>query len=178
MYEQTDEELMLRVMNGDPAAYNTLFVRHKVGVWSFVRRLNRIEALAEEAFQETWLKVFRSRVTYKAGSKFRSWVFTIAANTSRDLKRRESRRIETVEMVREPPAPSKTMGDEAKILSAIDQLSDTLREPFILGALQGFDHNEIAEVLGISPSNARARMSRARATLRENLSQSGLGDES
>ena len=178
MYEQTDEDLMLSVMNGDRAAYNALFDRHMGSVWSFVRRLCRVEATAEEAFQETWLKVFRARATFKVGAKFRSWLFTIAANTSRDLKRREARRIETVELVIEPQAPAKTVGDEARILAAIDQLSDTLREPFILGAIQGFDHNEIAEVLSITPANARARVSRARAALREHLSHSGLGDES
>jgi len=169
---------MLSVMNGDRAAYSALFERHTASVWSFVRGLCRVEATAEEAFQETWLKVFRARATYKVGAKFRSWLFTIAANTSRDLRRREVRRIETVELVKEPSSPSKTMGDEAKILAAIDKLSETLREPFILGAIQGFDHNEIADVLGITPANARARVSRARATLREHLRGSGLGEES
>ena len=178
MYEQTDEDLMLSVMNGDRAAYNALFDRHTGSVWSFIRRLCVVNSTAEEAFQETWLKVFRARHTFKVGAKFRSWLFTIAANTSRDLRRREARRIETVELVTEPSAPTKKLGDEATILAAIDQLSDTLREPFILGAIQGFDHNEIAEVLSITPDNARARVSRARAALREKLKASGLGENS
>jgi RNA polymerase sigma-70 factor (ECF subfamily) len=57
------------------------------------------------------------------------------------------------------------------IHAAVAQLPDTLREAFLLGAVQGFDHNEVAQALDITPSNARARISRARAQLREALGE-------
>jgi RNA polymerase sigma-70 factor (ECF subfamily) len=168
---QSDEDLMLLVQHGDEAAYAELFARHQRAVYGYARRFIRDDAQAQEVFQDTWLKVHRARQTYRKGARFKTWLFAIAANTTRDAHRHSQRRIQTVEShieARSTPAQP-TVGMD--IHAAVAQLPDTLREAFLLGAVQGFDHNEVAQALDITPSNARARISRARAQLREALGE-------
>jgi RNA polymerase sigma factor (sigma-70 family) len=166
----SDEELMRRVQQGDKSSYHTLFDRHNRAIFGYLRRFSPIESVAEEMFQETWLKVYRSRHTWHPKQNFRPWLYQVATNTARDVARRSTRRIEEVPADREHENPrshdaTSTMDLEA----AIEQLPDHLRTAFLLGPVQGFDHKEIAEMLEITPDNARARISRARAALREEL---------
>ena len=160
---------MLQVQQGDEPAYSELFARHQRAVFGYTKRFIRDEARAQEVFQDTWLKVHRARHTYKEGARFKTWLFAIAANTTRDAYRSTQRRIQTVDSpVEARVAPSRPT-DSADIYAAIDSLPDPLKEAFYLGAIQGFDHNEVAAALDISPGNARARISRARSHLREKL---------
>lgn len=164
----TDEELMQRVQAGDAASYQALFDRHNRAVYGFLLRSAGRPEHAAELFQETWLKVHRARQTWDSGQRFRPWLFGIAANTRRDAARRAGRQLPTVELL-ESPAPRARPEDHITLERAIAELPEPLREAFLLGAVHGFDHNEVAEQLGISPDNARARISRARAALRRTL---------
>ena len=125
----------------------------------------------QEAFQEAWLKVHRARNTYQEGSRFKTWLYTITANTTRDAYRKSQRRIQTVDSPIEARTKPHSPTAGLDIQNAIDALPDTLREAFLLGAIQGFDHKEVAEALQISPDNARARISRARSQLRKALQE-------
>ncbi|MCB9746158.1 MAG: sigma-70 family RNA polymerase sigma factor [Alphaproteobacteria bacterium] len=165
----SDEELMERVQADDAAAYRVLFDRHNRTVYGYLLRKTRQPELAAELFQETWLKVHRARSTWNPGQAFRPWLFSIAVNTRRDSGRRDQRRIDTVELTRPTPAPRNRPEERLTLEAAIDKLPEPLREAFLLGAVHGFDHNELAEQLGISAANARARVSRARKALRELL---------
>ncbi len=168
----TDEELMLRVQQGDRFSYQALFERHQNSVYGYLVRRTRRGVQAEDLFQETWLKVYRSRATYKAGQKFKPWLFRIASNTFHDALRTSARRIDEVELDREHTSrTAKPAGGTLDVEAAIASLPDPLREAFLLGPVQGFDHREVAEMVGISPDNARARISRARAALRTALAK-------
>lgn len=165
----TDEELMVRVQQGDEAAYGTLFQRHQRTVYGFLLRKTRDPERASDLFQETWLKVHRGRQTWKRGQPFRPWVFGIALNSFRDAGRKDSRTIDTVDVELQHPTRREAHEDRLTLEAAIDKLPDTLRDAFLLGVVHGLDHNEVAEQLTISPDNARARISRARASLRKLL---------
>jgi RNA polymerase sigma-70 factor (ECF subfamily) len=171
----SDEDLMLLVQKGDEHAYAELFARHKGGVYGYTRRFIRDEAQAQEVFQEAWLKVHRARKTYRKGARFKTWLYAITANTTRDAYRKSQRRIQTVDSAVEASAPQATPTSGLDLQAAIAALPDTLREAFLLGAIQGFDHNEIAAALDIRPANARARISRARTALKQSLGP--LNDE-
>lgn len=168
---QSDEDLMLLVQKGDEQAYAELFARHKRSVYGYTRRFIRDEARAQEVFQDTWLKVHRARGTYHEGARFKTWLFTIAANTTRDAHRRSQRRIQTVDSPIEARSKNEKPTLGMDIHAAVAQLPENLREAFLLGAVQGFDHNEVAKALEITPANARARISRARAQLRQSLEE-------
>lgn len=168
----TDEELMQRVQAGDAVSYQALFDRHNRAVYGFLLRSTGQPEHAAELFQDTWLKVHRARQTWNADQRFRPWLFGIAANTRRDAARRAGRQVATVELT-ESPAPGARPEVQLTLERAITALPEQLREAFLLGAVHGFDHNEVADQLGISPDNARARISRARATLRKALGVEG-----
>lgn len=171
MNDASDEELMDRVQNGDRDAFSTLFARWRTPIWGYlVRRSNDPEGSAE-LFQDVFLRVWRSAHTWQSDQRFRPWVFRVATNVLRDHLRASRREVDVVEI---DPERAPTTGALESVASvdlerAMGRLPDTLREAFLLGAVHGLDHNEVAAALDITPANARARISRARATLRELL---------
>lgn len=161
---------MTLVQSGDPGAYQELFSRHSRPVLGYLRRRVRDEELAADLFQETWLNVHRGAHTFRSGQRFRPWLFGIAVNTIRDSYRKQGRRIQTTEMTVEPGvAPRSNPMARLNLEAAIDTLPEHLKEAFMLGAVQGFNHREVAAQLDITPDNARARISRARSHLRKLL---------
>jgi len=162
---------MIRTREGDAVAYEALFARHQRSVYGFLVRRAGDSERAGELFQETWMKVYRGRGTWREGQRFRPWLFGIAINTARDAERRARRRIQTVHIDDAPPAVTRSEAHALRMTleHAIDALPPNLKEAFLLGAVLGFDHRELAEQLEISPANARTRISRARAQLRKTL---------
>jgi RNA polymerase sigma-70 factor (ECF subfamily) len=168
--DPTDEELMEQVQAGNERAFTALFERHRAPLYGFVLRMTREEAAAEDCFQEAFLSVHRAKLTWsRAAGSFRSWLFRIATNAVRDHQRRLVRRPLLL-LEEELPLPVRDFPEERLMLErALAQLAPHLREAFLLGAMHGLDHAELAEALDISPDNARARVSRARIQLRQIL---------
>lgn len=179
-----DEELMQLVQAGNQDAFSALFARYQGPVWSFLVRRTGDRELSAELYQEVFLRIWRSAKTFDPKHAFKPWLYRIAANVARDRFRREQRRVDTVEYDGERGGetfwrPEQTAHNlhplnGVDVERAIAALPDTLREAFLLGAVQGLDHNEIAEALDITPANARRRISRARAQLRETLTERGV----
>lgn len=165
----SDEALMDYVQQGSVDAFATLFARHRAPLYGYLLRMTRRPEVADELFQEAFLSVHRARATWSsADGSFRSWLYRIATNALRDGQRRAARRPEhlgeDVDLVTvDLPA------DRIALERALGGLPNNLRDAFLLASVHGFDHNEIAGALDISPDNARARVSRARARLRELL---------
>lgn len=163
---------MEQVQRGDGAAFTVLFNRYRSSLYAYLVRLSGRQELADEVFQETFLNVHRARATWSANhGSFRTWLFRIATNAARDRARHAARRPEVLSddwvlTHREYPA------DRIALERAMADLPVHLREAFLLGAVQGFDHNEIAAALSVTPDNARARLARARSRLRELLEES------
>lgn len=163
---------MRRVQQGDKSSYHTLFDRYNRAIFGYLRRYSPTEPIAEEMFQETWLKVYRARHTWHTNQAFRPWLYRVATNTARDTSRRTTRRIEEVPADREHENPlARDTTKALDIETAVHQLPEHLKTAFLLGPVHGFDHKEIAEMLDITPDNARARISRARAALRNELGE-------
>ena len=161
---------MRRVQQGDKSSYQTLFARHNRAIFGYLRRFTLSEHQTEELFQETWLKVYRARNTWQPSKAFKPWLFQVATNTARDASRRTTRRIEEVSTDRDHEnMRSHKLVSTMDLEAAIEALPDHLREAFLLGPVHGFDHKEIAQLLDITPDNARARISRARSSLRGSL---------
>lgn len=164
---------MTRVQAGDAGAYQALFQRHHARVYGYLVRRTRDREAAADLYQETFLRVYRARHQWSPGRPFRPWLFGIAANAARDRARKAQRRPIEVGL-EDWDAPVSTNADARLHLEkAVAGLPDTLRDAFLLGVVEGFDHREVAEALAISPANARARISRARRHLRAALSGEG-----
>jgi RNA polymerase sigma-70 factor (ECF subfamily) len=161
---------MERVAAGDQAAFAVLYDRYRAPVWSFLLRHTGGAQAAAEVYQEAFLRVWRSAGTFRQGLAVRPWLWRVVSNTARDRHRRAQRQVQTVDVELElVHGPAHHPIDTADLEAAIGALPDNLREAFLLGAVQGMDHLEVAAALDISPANARARVSRARARLRAAL---------
>ena len=176
---ESSEELMTRVRTGDLEAFEDLVERFKVGVFSFAYQIVRSREDAEEAAQDTFLKLFRAREDYETGRAVSPWVLKIAANTCKDLLRRRKGRqkvssdnlnelgFEVADPHYELPARHRIEADEVR--SLMNGLSDGYRIPLVLKYLNGMTNREISDALGISLSNVKVRLARARELLMHRL---------
>ena len=86
----TDDELMAAFIVGDSAAMETLFLRYRQSVYSWLLRMTGDAAEAEDIYQDVWLKVIRHAADYRSGS-FRAWLWQIVRNKATDRMRKMSR---------------------------------------------------------------------------------------
>lgn len=160
---------MLDVQRGDSQAFEVLFGRYERPIYGFLVRRTGDREAAAELFQDTFLKVYRARDSWDPARPVKPWLFGIAAHAAIDQKRRQVRRPVAVAL-EEWDAPTRAHSEPTDARLTLERglaaMPETLREAFVLGAVQGLNHHEIAEALTISPANARARISRGRAWLR------------
>src|SRR5215510_8339724 len=88
-----DEQLMLAYRGGDAAAFEELYRRHRGALFRFVTRSVRDRAVAEELFQEIWMRAIEARGRYEAQAKFTTWLYTIAHNRLVDHWRKKGLQV-------------------------------------------------------------------------------------
>lgn len=170
---------MERFCRGDEAAFEMLYERHAPVIFSFLQRMMREPALAEDVLQTTFLSVVRARGRYQPDSSVRAWIFAIAANAGRDaLRRRRARRedpapaparLELAADTPDPPDP----GAARAVQDALMQLPVEQREAVVMHKLHDLSFAEIATALGISIGAAKVRAHRGYSRLRELLAPLG-----
>lgn len=174
MESRSDEELMALFCAGNDQGFQALFERHAGKVRSFLTRMVKDEAQAEDLLQATFLSVIRSRGRFERGMKFVPWLLTIAANAARDnLRHRKYVQAHMQAEQAEPrEAASSASGDPGlrrRLDDALQQLPVSQREAVVLHKVEGWNFEEISEALGISPTAARIRAHRGYERLRELL---------
>ena len=179
--EGPDEQLMLAYRGGDAAAFEALYRKHRGGLFRYVARSVRERRLAEELFQEVWLRVIEARERYVAEAKFSTWLYAIAHNRLIDHFRASG--LRSVEMMAEelpdPPAPAGEQPERkaeareqgGRLIAALEAMPVAQREAFLLHEEGGLSVPEIAEVTGTSEEAAKSRLRYAVAKLREALTQ-------
>ncbi len=168
MTDTTDAAMMVRLQDGDRRAYEELWSRWRHRIFQFLLRRTGSRQHAEDAFQRTWLKVYKYRQSYDPNRPFRSWLFRIAANAGSDARRADGDLFylppEALEDVRwATPRDSFEIRDlAAKALHALG-VSD---RRILLLTIEGFSSPEIAEMLDMNQATVRVRLHRARHTVR------------
>ena len=183
----SDAEIMLRVRDGDDAGYDILIEKYRKPIINFMYRMVHNQAVAEELAQEVFLRVYRSRQTYRAEAKFTTWLYRIATNLgvnhARDTK--HERAAQNV-YLDEPDPDTGTTPDvadqtasaeenllKAERMRAIRQhvmaLPERQRNAVLMHKYQGLDYKQIGEVLKLSESATKSLLFRAYQTLRERL---------
>lgn len=138
-------------------------------VFRFIFRMTRSPELAEDLTHDTFVRVHERRSQYRGAGSVKAWVFQVAANQVRDHMRRRRLRLvhdSTSDLQRE------RRSDQAARLAieqALENLSEAQRLVVMLHDVDGFKHHEIAEMLEIAEGTSKARLSRARAALRDVL---------
>jgi len=165
----TDEELMLAYARGDAAAFETLYGRHKGPLYRFVLRSAKTAAIAEELFQEIWIRAIEARGRYAPTAKFTTWLYTIAHNRLVDHWRARGLALVSLDdedaAVAEPAAPPDAELD--RLAAAIAGLPPAQREAFLLRVEAGLTVPEIAAATGSDEEAAKSRLRYAMNKLRE-----------
>lgn len=177
---------MERLIAGQDTALNDLMERHATPVFHFLCRMVGNEDDANDLAQETFVRVFKSRDSFRTSEKFSTWLFTIAANLARNHFRWRSRHpnvsLETESGDSEQslggtlPADSPTPNESAQsaeraaaVRSAVQNLPEDMREAIVLCEWEERTVAEAAKVLETTPKAVESRLYRARGILRERL---------
>lgn len=152
---------MRAIQRGDSAAYRALFDRWREPIFRFLQRRTGSREAAEEAFQETWLRVWRWRDRYDPARPFRPWLYRIAANAGHDARAPRASDFHWIEAV----APD-AVGMLETLTSALAALPEKDRVLLLL-VVEGLTSEEVADTLGLSPSGARMALARARQRILE-----------
>lgn len=173
MGEQSDRELVRGLRAGDPESFDVAYDRYRARIFSFLLRMSRDRALAEDLLQETWVRLATRSADLAEDTNLGAWLFTVARNLFRSHCRwaaLDSDRVGGLEPAdgRAPPTPHEwaQLGEtERRLEEAIASLAPIYREAVLLVALEGMSPSRAAEVAGASPEAMRQRLSRARALL-------------
>jgi len=193
-----DAALMLRVKQGDAAAFTQLVEKYKQPIMNLVWRTVRDETEAEDIAQNVFVQAWKSAPRYQATAKFSTWLFTIARNLCLNEFRRRSRHpAESLDQMRDDSddQPLFQVVDkrirgaqdellqgelEHKVDAVIGALPENQRIALALCRQEELSYEEIAEVLGCSLSATKSLIHRARETLKARLKpylQSGVWEE-
>ncbi len=171
--EPADEDLMGDLAGGDPGAFEKIYARYKTAVLNYFVRTTGAPEIAEELFQELFLRVYRGARKYEPRKPFRVWLFTLARNLLRDRWRRLGRAPEWEDCDREladpgpdPEALAGAREEVDRLRRAVLQLPPGLREALVLRRYHGLSFAEIGEILSCSEGAARVRVFRALERLR------------
>ena len=185
--ESSDAAIMLRVAAGDEAGFNFLVEKHYRAMTHFLFRMVHNQAVAEELAQEVFLRVYRSRESYRAEAKFTTWLYRIATNLAVNYARdtRHERAAQNVYLDQpdeetgttpdvaddEPNVEQNLLRDErmAAIRKHVMALPERQRMAVLMHKYQGMDYRQIGEVLKLSESATKSLLFRAYQTLREKL---------
>ncbi|MFW5947255.1 MAG: RNA polymerase sigma factor [Gemmatimonadota bacterium] len=170
----TDRELAARVLEGDESAFRALYRRHTPRLWPLVLRLLGGSARheAEDAVQETWIRVVQSLGGFRWEAAFSTWLSGIALNCAREVLRRRKRRNETGTdgmLAFHDDGFRPEPGRRLDLEEAIGALPDGYRTVLVLHDLEGYTHPEIADRMGIAVGTSRSQLHHARRAVRQLL---------
>lgn len=171
-----ERELIERVLTGDPAAERALYDGHVDRVYRLAYRLAGSDELAREATQETFIRAFSNLTDFRGDAALSTWLHSITVSTTlnvmRKIKRFQSREL-ALEAAGSIGAPSfePQPGLREKLKRAIDALPEHYRVVVVMHDVEGYTHDEIGAALGVAQGTSKARLSRARAQLREELAE-------
>src|SRR5687768_6886636 len=176
---EDDEALMLRYCAGDARAFETLYRRHKEGLYRYLQHLCGDREAARDLFQEVWRKVIASRERYQARAQFRAFLFSVAHNCAMDhFRRRMHQPLHAAEdleqfseelVCAEHQRPEVQVGEVqllADLQRALQDLPLEQRAVFMLHEESGLNLEEISRVTGVAMETAKSRLRYAIGKLR------------
>src|SRR5580658_4361084 len=181
--EMPEAEAIRLAQLGDAAAFERLYRLHNRRVYSLCLRMVGNTAEAEDLTQEAFLQLFRKIATFRGESAFSTWLHRLAVNVVLMKLRKKSGNESSLEELTEPDedsgGPRRDFGgpdlrlsgsiDRVNLQRAVDQLPPGYKSVFVLHDVQGYEHNEIAEIMDCSIGNSKSQLHKARMRLRELL---------
>lgn len=169
------QELIARVQSGDPTAERALYDRHVDRVYRLAYRMTGNEATAKDCTQDAFIRAFDGLDAFRGDAAFGTWLHRIATSVVLNRLRREKRVRQREDRAAQdsPVTPArKALGEpdlKRDLRRAVDGLGEIYRTVFVMHDVEGYTHREIADALEIAQGTSKARLSRARAQLRDDL---------
>jgi RNA polymerase sigma-70 factor, ECF subfamily len=181
--EIAEPDAIRLAQQGDATAFARLYQLHGRRVYSLCLRMVGNTAEAEDLAQEAFLQLFRKIGTFRGESAFSTWLHRLAVNVVLMKLRKKSGKEASLDQITEPDEESGTPGrdfggpdvslsgslDRVNLQRAVEQLPPGYKAVFVLHDVQGYEHGEIAEIMGCSIGNSKSQLHKARMRLRELL---------
>ena len=168
----TEALLIRRACDGDGPAVRALYDRYAPRVFAVVRRIAGDDELAQDYAQEAWIRAIRALPTFRGDARFSTWLHRIAVNSAlQALRKTETRRKREAPMPESVAAPAR-LGDALlgqRLEAALDRLPEGMRSVLILHDVEGYTHEEIGELLGVTSGTSKSQLFKARAKMRDML---------
>lgn len=167
------EDVIALCLEGDRSAQHQLYNLYAKAMYNICYRMTKSEDEAADVLQESFISAFDNLKSYKGTASFGAWLKRIVVNKS--INHIKSKRMNLVPLEEVEPEAVEVIQDEElylnidKIKAGIEQLPDGYRVVFSLYLLEGYDHKEIGEILGITESTSKSQYNRAKAKLRSLL---------
>jgi len=180
----SDEDLMLAYAAGDAAAFDTLYARHKGGVYRYLLRQCRQPGVADELFQDVWMNLIRARESYAPAAKFTTWLYRLAHNRMIDHFRASGHlmlvsaddeahedAVVSLPAARATQPELRTENRELgeRLRAAVGMLPPAQREAFLLQQEAEMSLAEIAALTGVGVETVKSRLRYAVTKLRAEL---------
>jgi RNA polymerase sigma-70 factor, ECF subfamily len=180
--EFNEAEAIERARQGDALAFQELYDKHKRRVYSLCLRMTANTAEAEDLTQEAFLQLYRKIATFRGESAFSTWLHRLSVNVVLMHLRKKSLPVVSLEETTqgtEEDSPKRDFGaedlalagsiDRLQLQKAVDDLPPGYRTIFVLHDIEGYEHNEIAQIVGCSIGNSKSQLHKARMKLRDLL---------
>ena len=186
--ELNEAEAIERAKQGNAEAFQSLYDKHKRRVYSLCLRMTANVAEAEDLTQEAFLQLYRKIGTFRGESAFSTWLHRLSVNVVLMHLRKKGLPVVSLEETTqgaEEDSPKKDFGtqdlaltgsiDRLQLQRAVEDLPPGYRTIFVLHDVEGYEHNEIAEIVGCSIGNSKSQLHKARMKLRDLLKMNRAG---
>ncbi len=186
--ELNETDAIERAKQGDAEAFQALYDKHKRRVYSLCLRMTANVAEAEDLTQEAVLQLYRKIATFRGESAFSTWLHRLSVNVVLMHLRKKGLPVVSLEETTqgaEEDSPKKDFGtqdlalagsiDRLQLQRAVEDLPPGYRTIFVLHDVEGYEHNEIAEIVGCSIGNSKSQLHKARMKLRDLLKMNRAG---
>jgi RNA polymerase sigma-70 factor (ECF subfamily) len=170
----TEAQLIKQACDGDGTAVRALYERYSPRVFAVVRRIAADDDLAQDYAQEAWIRAIRALPTFRGDARFSTWLHKIAVNAAlQALRKAETRTKRQAPMPAAVPVePEQANGDTllgSLLERAMDRLPDGMRQVLILHDVEGYTHEEIGDLLGVTSGTSKSQLFKARGKMRDLL---------
>jgi len=181
----TDLELVGRIRTGDGSAFEAMYRQHATRLYNLASRMVGTRADADDLLQDIFLIAYRKLGSFRGESTLGTWLYRLAMNHCLDvLRNRQTRMGQQTDSLDEPDAvpvasPMPVVGAVSRIdlERAIEALPPACRAAFLLHDVEGFGHQEVGAMLGVTEGTSKSQVHKARLRIRGYLAQgAGVGE--
>jgi RNA polymerase sigma-70 factor (ECF subfamily) len=184
--KSADLELVGRIRAGDGSAFEALYRQHASRLYNLASRMTGARGEADDLLQDIFLLAYRKLASFRGESSLGTWLYRLAMNHCLDvLRNRQTRMGHQTDSLDEPdampvasPAPALGAVRRIDLERAIASLPPACRAAFLLHDVEGFGHQEVGTILGVSEGTSKSQVHKARMRIRAYLASGPIRRES